>query len=77
MKKSFFVWLIMLPVLTFSGQVPSNRKPVPVWTPQQIDNAWIRVPWSHGGHYYHNTLTREDQDYHPQCLGKTCRWKWN
>ena len=75
MKKSFFVWLIMLPVLAFSGQVHSNREKV--WSNEQIDNAWIRVPWSHGGHYYHNTLTREDQDYHPQCLGKTCRWKWN
>ena len=40
MNKSFFVWLIVLPVLAFSGQVPSNRKPVPVWTPEQIDNAW-------------------------------------
>ena len=44
---------------------------------QQIDNAWIRVPWSHGGHYYHNTLTRDDQDEHPTCLSGNCKWKWN
>ena len=44
---------------------------------EEIDNAWIRVPWSHGGHYYHNTLTRDDQDEHPQCLSGSCRWKWD
>ena len=33
-----------------------------------IDNAWIVVPWSHGGYYYHNTLTREDRDDTPVCL---------
>jgi hypothetical protein len=32
------------------------------YTKKQIDNAWIKVPWTHGGHYYHNTLTREDVD---------------
>ena len=77
MRISLCVWLMMLPSLVFSGQVPSSRKAVPVWSPEEIDNAWIRVPWSHGGYYYHNTLTRQDQDHHPQCLGKTCRWNWN
>mgnify|MGYP001163508169 FL=1 len=77
MRVSLCVWLMMLPTLVFSGQVSSSRKAVPVWTPEQIDNAWIRVPWSHGGYYYHNTLTREDQDHHPVCRGKTCEWKWN
>ena len=48
MRVSLCVWLMMLPTLVFSGQVSSSRKAVPVWTPEQIDNAWIRVPWSHG-----------------------------
>tara|TARA_B100000902_G_C26586458_1_gene563714 strand:+ start:233 stop:403 length:171 start_codon:yes stop_codon:yes gene_type:complete len=26
---------------------------------------WIRVPWSHGGYYWHNTVTREDRDTTP------------
>ena len=26
---------------------------------------WIMVPWSHGGHYWHNTVTREDRDTRP------------
>ena len=68
MRVSLCVWLMMLPALVFSGQVTNSRKQVPAWTPEQIDNAWIRVPWSHGGYYYHNTLPREDQDHHPQCL---------
>ena len=41
---------------------PVLQKPQPTYTQNQIDNAWIQVPWSHGGHYYHNTLTREDVD---------------
>ena len=28
-------------------------------------NDWIRVPWSHGGYYWHNTVTREDRDTRP------------
>ena len=75
MRTSLCVWLMMLPALVFSGQV--TKKSCQPWTKQQIDNAWIRVPWSHGGYYYHNTLTRDDQDEHPQCLSGSCRWKWD
>ena len=49
-------------------------------SPSDIDNAWIKVRWTHGGHYYHNALTREDRDVLPdhlhQCtenlISKTC-----
>jgi len=75
MRISLCVWLMMLPALVYSGQATRSRcKP---WTKQQIDNAWIRVPWSYGGYYYHNTLTRDDQDEHPTCLSGKCKWKWN
>ena len=77
MRKSVCAWLMLWPVLVISGQVPVDRQAVPVWTQEEIDNAWIRVPWSHGGYYYHNTLTREDQDNHPQCLSGSCKWKWD
>ena len=77
MRKSICAWLLLLPVLVVSGQVPVDRQAVPVWTQEEIDNAWIRVPWSHGGYYYHNTLTRDDQDHHPQCLSGSCKWKWD
>ena len=77
MRKNVCAWLMMLPVFVMSGQVPADRQAVPVWTQDEIDNAWIRVPWSHGGYYYHNTLTRDDQDEHPQCLSGSCRWKWD
>lgn len=30
-----------------------------------VNNHWIIVPWTSGGHYYHNTLTREDVDKLP------------
>ena len=66
---------MMLPALVFSGQ--ATRGDCNSWTNDQIDNAWIRVPWSSGGYYYHNTLTREDRDNHPQCLSGNCNWKWN
>ena len=75
MRISLCVWLMMLPALVFSGQ--ATRGDCNSWTNQQVDNAWIRVPWSSGGYYYHNTLTREDRDNHPQCLSGNCNWKWN
>jgi len=56
----------MIPALVFSGQV--TRRSCQPCPKQQIDNAWIRVPWSNGGYYYHNTLTRDDQDEQPTCL---------
>ena len=31
-------------------------------TQSEIDNSWLLVPWSNGGHYYHNTITKEDRD---------------
>ena len=31
----------------------------------QRKSDWIRVPWTHGGYYYHNTVTKEDRDTPP------------
>ncbi len=28
-------------------------------------HSWIKVPWTTGGWYYHNTETREDRDTLP------------
>jgi len=52
------------------SQQPVRQNVKPRYTQGQIDNAWIKVPWSHGGHYWHNTLTRDDQDNTPSCLLK-------
>jgi len=53
-KKNLCVYLtLILPVLF--GGILNN-------TQTEIDKAWIIVPWSHGGHYYHNTITKEDKD---------------
>jgi len=49
---------------------PVPRANKPTHTKSQIDSAWIPVPWSHGGNYWHNTLTREDRDSVPSCLAK-------
>ena len=63
--------MVILPTLIMGGKTVKKN-----YTPAQIDNAWIRVPWSHGGYYYHNTLTREDRDYPPNCLSNNCKWNW-
>ena len=76
MRISLCVWLMMIPTLVFSGQAAS-RGDCTSWTNQQLDNAWIRVPWTSGGYYYHNTLTRDDQDNPPNCLSGNCNWNWN
>ena len=62
---SFVGILFLLAPLQFITARPHKR-----YTQQQIDNAWIKVPWTHGGHYWHNTLTRDDQDNPPLCLLK-------
>ena len=73
MKKiSLCIWLLMLPSIILGNSMTTESK----WTNEQIDNAWIRVPWTSGGYYYHNTLTRDDQDHHPECLRKKCQWDW-
>jgi len=70
MRNSICIWLMLiLPTLIMGKQV---EKDVGGWTPEQIDNAWIKVPWSQGGYYYHNTLTRDDQDNEPKCLSESC-----
>ena len=35
------------------------------FTQKEIDAAWIQVHWSNGGHYYHNTITKDDRDQPP------------
>tara|TARA_B100000513_G_C11878466_1_gene178380 strand:+ start:671 stop:961 length:291 start_codon:yes stop_codon:yes gene_type:complete len=47
---------------------PVKRLRQRAYTQSEVDNSWIKVPWTHGGHYYHNTLTREDRDAVPSCL---------
>jgi hypothetical protein len=73
-KTSFCVWIMfLLPALVFGGR--GNSRPVQKqWTQAEIDKAWIMVPWTHGGHYYHNTLTRDDQDHPPTCPTGQCKW---
>lgn len=53
-KKNLCVYLMLILPVLLSG-VFNN-------TQTEIDKSWIIVPWSHGGHYYHNTITKEDKD---------------
>ena len=70
MRTSICVLLMMLPAILLSAISEAASD----WSPTEIDNAWIKVPWTRGGYYYHNTLTREDQDYPPSCLSSDCPW---
>ena len=70
---------MMLPAIILSAfseaASPHRDGDAASYSPSEVDNAWIRVPWSHGGYYYHNTLTREDQSHPPNCLSGDCPWK--
>ncbi len=72
---TFFVLFFQI-VTVMSGRVITQPQS-PNYSPLEIDKAWIRVPWSSGGYYYHNMLTREDRDDHPPCLTGLCNWKWS
>ena len=71
---TFFMLLLQVVAVTPSLQVIRGENSN--YSPMEIDNAWIRVPWSSGGYYFHNTLTREDRDDHPPCLSGMCHWNW-
>lgn len=75
MKLITFFMLFLQIVAVMSSRQVSQRQNLN-YSPMEIDNAWIRVPWSSGGYYFHNTLTREDRDDHPPCLSGICRWNW-
>ena len=68
-------FLLVLQILLVSGN--QNVDTTQGYSSKEIDDSWIRVPWSSGGHYYHNMLTREDRDDHPPCLSGTCNWEWS
>ena len=57
MRKSFCSFLMLLPVLLMGITVDGKN-----YTQAEISKAWIKVPWSNGGYYWHNTITREDKD---------------
>lgn len=69
MKKSVCIFIMLIITGLFVRQTearpPRSSAPMysrsPPFTQTEIDNAWIKVPWSHGGYYLHNTLTREDK----------------
>ena len=61
MRKSFCLKVIGVMSFLFLGINAENTD-----TKKKVKHNWIRVPWCHGGYYYHNTKTREDRDTPPQ-----------
>jgi len=59
---------LLLTTSSFSYSHPLKQVQKTTYTQDEINKAWIIVPWSHGGYYYHNTLTREDRNDTPVCL---------
>jgi len=58
MKKSICSLLLILPVLLvglINGENVTHSN-------NDISKAWIKVYWSNGRHYWHNTITKEDRD---------------
>ena len=60
-RMSLCVYLMFILPILISGNAPTCK---------EVDNSWIKVPWSNGGYYYHNTITREDRDTPP---ARTCQ----
>lgn len=74
MKLITFLMFFTQIATAMSGRQMSNSH-AKTFTPVEIDNAWIKVPWTSGGFYFHNTLTREDIDDYPQCLSGKCNFR--
>ena len=60
MRKSFCLKIMGIITLMFLGINAKDTKKKEV-----KKSDWIRVPWSHGGYYWHNVVTREDRDTTP------------
>jgi hypothetical protein len=57
MRKSLCGFIMLLPVILV-GLVNGENDT----RSEEISKAWIKVHWSNGGRYWHNTITREDRD---------------
>lgn len=56
MRRSLCSFLMLIPVLLMGISDGKN------YTQLELSKAWIKVHWSNGRHYWHNTITREDRD---------------
>jgi hypothetical protein len=64
MKKSFCLKIIAMLSFILLGANAENTD-----TKKNVQTGnWIKVPWSNGGYYWHNTVTREDRDTQPTDL---------
>ena len=61
MRKSFCLKIMGVIAIMFLGINAKDTKKKEV-----KKSDWIRVPWSDGGYYWHNVVTREDRDTSPQ-----------
>ena len=57
MRKSWCGFIMLLPVLLV-GLINGEN----ITRGEDISKAWIKVYWSNGNYYWHNTITREDRD---------------
>ena len=46
----------------------SNSGGQMIFDKEEVENSWIKVRWSDGGHYYYNTLTGENMDESPDSI---------
>ena len=63
---TFLMFFLQIATVMSGRQMTQTQN----YSPAEIDKAWIKVPWTHGCHYWHNTLTRDDQDNTPSYLLK-------
>lgn len=68
---TFLMFFLQIATVMSGRQMTQTQN----YSPAEIDKAWIKVPWTSGGFYFHNTLTREDRNDYPQCLTGVCEWR--
>ncbi len=63
MRKSLcFYIMVILPALILGANQPLQQKTIQR-SNDEIAAAWFKVPWTHGGYYWHNSITHEDCDH--------------
>jgi len=54
--------MVILPALILGANQPLQQKTIQR-SNDEIAAAWFKVPWTHGGYYWHNSITHEDCDH--------------
>ena len=62
MRKNLCTSIIVFFTLLFTNEGKMHHINKKIYNNEEINKAWFKVPWTHGGYYWHNRITHEDME---------------